>query len=781
MKSKSFLSSWFAFLPLLALCAWNGVASSPLDPTALGKMDAEIEKAIASNNCPGAVLRVEHGDQVYTKVFGNRVLLPEKETMTADTIFDVASLTKVVAGTPAIMLLIERGSVKLDEPVQTYLPEFKDDGREAVTVRHLLTHTSGLLPDIETRTDWTGRDTAIKKACAEKLRSTAGTTFVYSDVNLFMAGEIVQRVSGRKLEDFVRTEIYEPLKMLDTGYLPPASKLGRIAPTERNPANTNSILRGVVHDPTARHMEGVAGHAGLFTTAADLSRYAHMLLNGGELDGARIFKPETVRLMTTVQSPAGVRQRRGLGWDIDSPYARPRGKWFPKTSFGHTGWTGTCLWIDPASQTFFIFLSNRVHPDGTGNVVPLYGTLGTLAAEAVTDFDFKSTAAAAPAEPRENGNHQVPGVLDGIDALVKDHFAPLKNLRIGLITNHTGQDRERYPTIHLLRNAPEVHLEALFSPEHGLYGALDESVGDGVDEVTGLPIYSLYGQRTRPTAEQLKGLDALVFDIQDVGCRYYTYPSTMGIAMEAAAEAGIKFFVLDRVNPINGVTLDGPVLTGKSNFVAYHHIPVRHGMTVGELAQMYRDERKLKTDLTVIKLEGWKRDSFFDATGLPWKNLSPNMRSLTEAVLYPGIGWLERTPLSVGRGTGTPFEVVGAPYIHDLKLAYELNQAGILGVRFVPVRFTPTDSVFKGQSCAGVNVILTDREHCPVVDIGLSIAKTLYRLYPRQFEVDKVDVLLGHQATLAAIKADKSLEEIHALWKDDLQKFQERRAKFLLY
>ena len=766
-------------------------AAPLLGPATLHKMDAEIEAGIDEGRCPGAVLWVQHGGSSYCKAYGNRALKPDVETMTKDTIFDLASLTKVVGGTPAIMLLIERGQVKLDEPIQTYIPEFKGDGREAVTVRHLLTHTSGLLPDIETKTDWHGRKTAIAKACAEPLRSKPGTRFVYSDVNLFMVGEIVERVGGMKLEDFVRKEIYEPLKMVDTDYLPPTNKLARIAPTEWATENTNLMLRGVVHDPTARHMGGVAGHAGLFSTAVDLARYARMMLNEGELDGVRIFKPETVKLMTTVQTPAGVSgQRRGLGWDIDSGYSSPRGSLFPRGSYGHTGFTGTCLWIDPYSKTFFIFLSNRVHPNGSGNVVPLYRALGTLAAEAVTDFDFGFVPGELPAQRAERAareetadtlSNDVPGVLNGIDVLVRENFAPLKGLRVGLITNHTGTDRKRYPTIHLLKNAPGVQLKMLFSPEHGLYGTMDEAVGDGVDEITGLAVFSLYGKRRAPGAEQLRELDALVYDIQDVGCRFYTYESTLGLALEAAGKAGVKFFVLDRVNPINGVTIDGPVLEGKTSFVAYHPIPLRHGMTVGELAGMFNEERHLNADLTVIKIEGWKREYWYDETALPWRNLSPNMRSLTEGILYPGVGLLERTSLSVGRGTGTPFEVIGAPYIHDIKLAYELNKAGLPGVRFIPVRFTPTDYVYKGESCAGVNIMLTHRDHCNSVDIGITIAKVLYRLYPDQFTVDKVDVLLVHKPTLDAIKADKPLPEIHALWAGDLVQFKERRAKYLLY
>jgi uncharacterized protein YbbC (DUF1343 family) len=574
--------------------------------------------------------------------------------------------------------------------------------------------------------------------------------------------------------------------MADTGYLPPPAKLGRIAPTE---VVNGKPYRGVVHDPTARRMGGVAGHAGLFTTAADLARFARMLLNRGSLDGARIFRPETIELMTGVQMPASIPARRGLGWDIDSGYSGPRGKLFPIGSYGHTGWTGTSLWIDPFSQSFVIFLSNRNHPDESGNVGALRAKLGTLAAEAIADYNFASVPGALTAPPGAEKDTASGGSeaktaqlksLNGIDVLVRQSFAPLKGMRVGLITNHTGEDRDRNPTIDLLKNAPGVELKVLFSPEHGIRGAVDEQVGDSVDAKTGLPVYSLYGERSKPSPEQLKDLDALVFDIQDVGCRFYTYTATLGLTLEAAGENGKKYFVLDRVNPINGVTIDGPVRMGKGSFVAYHEVPLRYGMTMGELARMCNVERNCKADLTVVQVENWQREAWFDQTGLPWTNPSPNMRNLTEAILYPGIGLLE-SAVSVGRGTDTPFEVIGAPYVDDVKLGEALNGAGLPGVRFVPIQFTPTYSVHKGQLCKGVYILLTDRDRCNVVDAGLLIAETMYRFYPKEFDPDKMRHLLLHPPTSEAIKADKPLKEIRALWQKDLDEFQQRRAKYLIY
>jgi uncharacterized protein YbbC (DUF1343 family)/CubicO group peptidase (beta-lactamase class C family) len=775
-------------LTLLSVTALVALQSNAaLRSDKLAEMDSAINEAIAEGKCPGGVLWLERSGQTYHKAFGKRALVPADEAMSEDTLFDAASLTKVVACTPAVMLLVERGQLSLDDRLARFLPEFTGEGKENVTVRQLITHVSGLRPDISLKPDWSGYDEAIKLACAEKLVNKPGEKIVYSDTGPILLGEVVRRVSGKPLDQFLQAEVYGPLGMKDTGFNPPREKLGRVAPTE---VEGDKPVRGVVHDPRARRMGGVAGHAGLFITANDLARYARMLLNGGELDGVRIFKPETVKLMTSVQTPSNVNGRRGIGWDIDTGYSGPRGELFPLGSFGHTGWTGTSIWIDPFSKTFVIFLSNRNHPTEKGNVAALRRKLGTLAAQAVPDFDFANVAGALP--PRANSDRgpaagpastspakQLP-VFNGIDTLVKNNFTPLKGKKVGLVTNHTGHDRARRATIDLLKDAPGVTLVALFGPEHGIRGELDEKFKDGKDVRTGLPVYSLYGERRKPTLEQLKGLDALVFDIQDVGCRFYTYTSTMGLCMEAAAEAGIEFIVLDRANPIDGVTIDGPVLTEKTSFVGFHPKPLRYAMTMGELARMYNAERKTNAKLTVIELENWQRSDYFDETDLPWTNPSPNMRNLKQAILYPGVGLLE-SAMSVGRGTDTPFELVGAPYIDDVKLAEELNRAALPGVGFIPVRFTPTYSVHKRTNCGGVYIMLNDRKTCNVVDVGLLIAKTVYRLYPKDFPVNKPENLLLHSTTLAAIKENKSLEDIRATWRMDLVDFQQRRERYLIY
>lgn len=375
---------------------WNAVR--------LQELDDAVNAAVSSNRTPGAVLWLEHRSARHVAVFGNRSVDPVREPMTGDTVFDAASLTKVLATTPAVMKLVEQGRVDPARPVAAYLPEFTGGGRETITVGQLLTHTSGLPPGLSRADPWSGPAEALRRACREPLMDPPGSRFRYSDINFILLGELVHRVSGQTLDRFCTAGIYRPLGMRDTGFLPmpPGSltavsgiDVSRVAPTERI---GSSVLRGVVHDPTARRMGGVAGHAGLFTTAADLARFCRMMLAGGVLDGQRVFRPETVRAMTAVRSPAGL-PRRGWGWDIDSPYAGPRGSLFPIGSYGHSGWTGTSVWIDPYSETFVILLANRNHPTEAGNVLALRRQVGTLAARAITDFDFSTVPGALSADP----------------------------------------------------------------------------------------------------------------------------------------------------------------------------------------------------------------------------------------------------------------------------------------------------------------------------------------------------------------------------------------------
>ncbi len=784
----------------------------------LKAIDAEVESEIKQQHLPGAVVLVaRNGGTVWRKAYGNRVVEPAPEAMTTDTIFDVASLTKIVATATSIMILVERGKVRLTDPLSNYIPEIKGEGRERITIELLLTHRAGYAPDFDLKERWTGYDEAIKRLLAEPLRNPPGARFVYSDINYIALGEVVHRVSGQTLDEFARRNIFVPLGMRNTGFRPDLKLRGRIAPTERRRGQLSYLgdkpqgtepdsdkwLRGEVHDPTSYRMGGVAGHAGLFSTADDLAIYCQMILKGGEYRGVRILAPLTVAEMTRPRIVSEAGWTRGLGWDINSSFSTNRGDLFPLGSFGHTGFTGTSLWIDPATQMFVVFLSNRVHPDGKGDVASLRGRIASIAAGAVTDLAVVGRARIESSQYYERvmsdlgyftaqrqqalamAAATIPSdtkVLTGIDVLARDGFKQLAGMRVGLVTNHTGRDRTGRSTIDVLNRAPGVKLIALFSPEHGIRGAADEKVSDSKDEQTGLPIYSLYGETRRPKPEQLKDLDAIVFDIQDIGSRFYTYISTLGYLMEEAAKAERPVFVLDRPNPIGGIEVDGPIADpDKLSFTAYHRIPVRHGMTIGELAKLFNEERKIGCDLRVIEMSGWKRAMWLDETNLLWVNPSPNMRSLTEATLYPGIGLLETSNVSVGRGTDTPFELVGAPWIDGQQLASYLNSRRIAGVRFVPLRFTPLSSVFKGEECSGVNIIVTDRNKFRPVLNGLEMAVALRKLYPAQWKVDGYLRLLVNSDSLERVKRGEAAGEIVRSWTEGLEEFRKVRERALLY
>ncbi len=751
----------------------------------LAYIEEIVQEAIARRELPGAVILVaRQGRIVYWRAFGYRAVEPERIPMTRDTVFDLASLTKVVATATSVMILVERGAIRLGDPVARYIPEFAQNGKERITIEQLLLHRGGLIADNDLADYRDGPEKAMERIYALGTVAEPGTRFIYSDVGYIVLGELVRRVSGQRLDDFARENIFRPLGMTETTFTPSGALRQRCAPTERREGRW---LQGEVHDPRAHALGGVAGHAGLFSTARDLAIYCQMILNGGEFRGVRILSPLSVRRMVEGRG-LPFPEMRGLGWDINTGYSSNRGDLFPIGSFGHTGFTGTSFWIDPMSQTFVLFLSNRVHPDGRGEVTSLRGRVASIVAAAIRRpplpelWPSPPTIWREPERPRIRESPETATVLNGIDVLRRDGFRLLEGRRLGLITNHTGRARDGTSTIDLLARAPNVTLVALFSPEHGLRGQADEPIGDTVDEKTGLPVYSLYGPRQRPTAEMLRGLDTLVFDIQDIGARFYTYITTMGYALEEAAARGIRFIVLDRPNPITGQDVEGPVADPDvRSFTAYHSIPIRHGMTIGELALLFNAERQIGADLHVVKMEGWRREYWFDQTGQEWVNPSPNMRSLTAATLYPGIALLETTNVAVGRGTDRPFELFGAPWMDGRRVAEELNRRGIPGVRFVPIRFTPRASIFAGEECGGVAIVITERAAVRPVRLGIEIAVVLHRLYPETWRIEPFGRLLAHRRTLELLKSGADAETIERAWQAELEQFRQIRRRYLLY
>jgi uncharacterized protein YbbC (DUF1343 family)/CubicO group peptidase (beta-lactamase class C family) len=918
------------FLLTANLLAQNAVPSTS-QPYDFSTASAAINTAIAQKKLPGAVLVVGHdGKIVFEQAYGVRKYAGEPgldgkpspaEPMTLDTIFDMASLTKCLATATAVMQLVEQGKIDVDAPVAKYLPEFAANGKEKVTVRELLTHYSGLPPDVDLKDPWglaaPDKAEGIKRAMESKLTTTPGTHFEYSDINFITLGAIIEKVSGETLDVYARDHIFAPLQMTHTAFHPfakvcgPAKIVGSAvelpeqapptehgayhglslcmkdewdsklikngAPTQHDnegTAETNPdfdhLLRGTVHDPTARRMGGVAGHAGVFSTADDVAKYAQALLDKLLYDkGPFPLKQSTLKLMTTPEQPATAQPGatiftadgkpttgiavRGFGWDINSAFSRPRGEIFPIGSFGHTGFTGTSLWMDPTSDTYVVLLANSVHPRGASPISPLRGEVATDVARALgicppdANCDPVITNKAItqmPYLPAETG----------LDVLESTSFAALKelaaqhnnHLRLGLLTNQTGLDSQGRRTIDILRKAdPSIQLVRLFSPEHGIFGAKDsETIGQEIDPASGLKVTGLFGPKDsdkRPKPEDLKDLDAVVIDLQDAGVRFYTYETVLGYFLEASAcEAvsghRVEIIVLDRPSLTGGLSVQGPVSDTAASYVNYMPEPVRNGMTLGELAQYMRAEHpgtctasgstgtqvtqgfrlgpqtsQPKKEalasgvssaplahLTVVPMQNWHRDEFYDQTGLPWVNPSPNLRSVEAATVYPGLGMLDYSNVSVGRGTTTPFEVFGAgvppptkdapaqpAWFDGRTVADYLTARHIPGVAFAPTTFavaeTPEKYPYHGQTIEGVKLTVTDRTALDSPELGIEILSALHHLYPTQFKLDKATNLVANTETMDALRHGDDPSDIAASWSPALTAFKARRAKYLLY
>ncbi len=809
-------------------------AQTPPDFRSLDEILQSATSANAGARIPGAVLVIGHdGRVVYRKAFGWRSLEPVREPMTVDTVFDVASLTKCLVTATAVMQLVEEGRVRLNDPVAQFLPGFAAYGKQEITVRQLLTHFSGLREDLDVSSpaQWTGKQQAYELANREKPVSAAGARFRYSDINFIVLGELVEKLSGVALEQYAAERIFQPLAMTHTRYLPPSSWISGIAPTEYDHGR---VLRGVVDDPTARAMGGVAGHAGVFSNADDLARFAQAML-----DRKFVVSAAGIEKMTTPQQPATATVLRGLGWDIESPFSSNRGELLPVGGFGHTGFTGTSMWIDPVTDTYIVLLTNAVHPRArdvspaialrarvanavaatlklevsqaerlkvaaiTGYNETLTGTrlLQSRNGQVKTGLDvvaargalFSTTPATAKAAVAGGPGASTSAMTKASVASAAAGNVPKRPAscasrpcRIGLVTNQTGVDSQGRRGIDLLARMPDVDLRAIFSPEHGISGTLDTTQINGSrDPATGVRVYSVYGASAtarRPSPEVLKGLDAVVFDIQDAGVRWYTYETTLGYFLEACAAAKLPLIVLDRPNPITGSFVQGAVSdSGLESFVNYHPVPIRHAMTMGELALLFNGERKIGATLSVVRMQGWQRGDWFDATGLAWTNPSPNLRSLEAATLYPGVALVEETNVSVGRGTEAPFEVLGAPWIDGRQLASYLNARELSGVRFVPISFIPASGTYAKQLCHGVNILLTARNELDSPELGLEIASALLKLYPRQFAAERIADLLAERSSFQALLRGDDPRRIADGWRERLEQFARIRAKYLLY
>lgn len=903
-----------ALLALFCLIRSGTAQTEPPRPVTpdFSAVSTMLDDAVATHRPPGAVVVIGHsGRVVFEHAYGDRKLAGEPslngqpspaEPMTENTIFDMASLSKCLSTATAVMQLYEQGKLQFDDPVEKYLPAFNpehDPERAQVTIRMLLTHTSGEAPDVSLKDDWglAAPDYAagIHLALTTPLMSAPGEHFRYSDINFILLGYLVQTLSGETLDVYAEQHIFKPLRMTETRYLPFAKVCGphrvygaaiawepaprghrrfvcpagtwsttllpRVAPTEHddeakaapitNP-DFDHLLRGSVHDPTTRRMGGVAGHAGVFSTAHDVSLFAQALLDRLAGRPSKFpLKQSTLELMTTPEQPgrdAGQfaaanaaehaaietgdkpvapglaphypavegQDLRGFGWDIDSGFSKPRGVIFPIGSFGHTGFTGTSLWMDPGSDTYVILLANSIHPRGNAPISNLRGQVATAAAQALNVYPnqpyqadamgHKTLTACGPPDKDMN-------TRTGIDVLELDYFTPLvkaaahhdRHLNVGLLTNQTGLDHTGRRTVdilvtHLPKVLPNAKLTTIFSPEHGIFGKQDSTQTNAeVDLTTGLHVTSLYGPTDadkRPSHEQLKDLDAVVIDLQDAGVRFYTYDTVTGYFLEAAAREKAEYhhdltiIVLDRPDLIDGSQVQGPVsdadlTTGPGSYIDFMPLPVRHGLTLGELARYIVGTKHLDVDLTVVPMQHWSRTEYFDETGVPWTNPSPNLRSLAAATLYPGLGFLDFSGVSVGRGTSTPFELFGAAWLHAGEAVTALNARHIPGVSFTATTIAITEDAnhypFHGQTIDAVRITITDRNALDSPELGVEILSTLHHFYPAQFQMEKTLRLIGNRATLDAIERGDDPRSIAASWAPALASYLEARKPFLLY
>ncbi|MCC6645846.1 MAG: DUF1343 domain-containing protein [Polyangiaceae bacterium] len=731
-------------------------SAPPFEPAApaiprLRRVDDAVEAALARGDAPGAVVLVRRaGETLHERAYGRVSERPWPAPMPVDAIFDLASLTKPLATALSVMVLVEDGKLALTDRVDAHLPEAR--GREvgAATVEQLLTHTSGLPADDAMKPgDELDPVAAVLRA---RLVARPGERFVYSDLGFVLLAKLIERRAERPLPNVLR-RVTSPMGLRDLGFVPDAAQRARAAPTT---LVDGAWRRGEVHDPRAARQGGVAGHAGLFGTARDVAAVAEMLLAGGVYRGTRVLREASVRelLRPRPVSPGGL---RALGWDVDTGYTHQRGKRFGR-GFGHTGFTGTSVWVDPETATVIVVLTSRLHPDGKGDVRRLRAEI----ADAVAETVLAPTAEA------------------GVDALLAADLAPVRGLRVALLTHDAARTKEGVTTREALARSGEITLVRLFAPEHGLSGAAEGKRADARDGATGLPVISLYGDKRAPSDADLADVDALLVDLVDVGARSFTYASTLADAMVAARRAHKRVVVLDRPNPLGGA-VEGPLLDDdRRSFVAPARVPSRHGLTLGELGGLLGDERGVPRP-EVVRARGWRRADGYWKTRLPWHRPSPNLTSAASALLYPGVALLENTNVSVGRGTDAPFLVVGAPWVDGARLARALAAQGHPGVGFEPALFTPRAATFAGHACGGVRVRVDDPAAVRPVRVGLGIALALSELAPSTFEPKGVAVLLGSQRVQALLQRRAPWSELVGALAADERAFEASRAPYLLY
>ncbi len=753
------------------------------DTQAVAGITAAVAAEIADRHLAGAVVLVGDAQGVrYRIAEGMRTTAPAPQAMTADTLFDLASLTKAVATATAIMQLAERGRLALDAPAARYWPVFAAHGKDGITVRQLLAHTSGLPAGVSSARALRTRASVLADVAAMSPLASPGVRVIYSDINYVVLGEIVARVSGKPLDAWCAAHVFAPLRMRDTQFRPGVGASLHIAPTR---ARETPVALARVNDPIAAAMGGVSGNAGLFSTADDLARFARMLLHDGALDGRRILRPASVAELEASATLDASGDARTAGWALQSPLVENRYRLPAAGTLAHLGYTGTGLWIDFVTRRFVIVLTSRLYPDATGDAQPLRAQVLGIVSSGAPPVSGEQIAARVPAmAPAVARAARLPTsagpVLAGIDVLAASGFAAVAGKRIGIVTNRSGFDRAGRRTIDLLAQAPGTRVTAIFAPEHGLGTDLDTTYGDTVDARTGVAVRSLYGERRRMAPADLADVDVLVFDLQDAGVRFFTYLATLGYTLEAAAAAHVPVVVLDRPNPLGADQVGGPVPDADAgSFTNYSPLPLMHGMTVGELARLFNDRLRIGAGLVVVPMENYRRAMRFDDTGLGWVPPSPNLRDTVALSLYPDVGMVEGADVSVGRGTATPFGVVGAPWIDGRALADDLRAMHV-NAEFTPTRFVPAEGTYRGVLCEGVRIVRLPGAMQPGA-VGFALALALHRRYPEHFHIDAIRASVGSRAIADMLEEGRPLDAIERVADAQSAVFVRERAAYLLY
>lgn len=746
------------------------------------QIEQAVLDAVDQGHTPGAAVAIGSSEHLwFSAAYGDLERGQGARRVSHQTIYDLSSLTKPLVTAFALAQLVEQKKVSYDDPVAKHLPCFASGAdsadKSSVTVAHLLLHTSGLPPVIaKSAYEGKSREAALNTICRAKLTARPGGVFRYSDIGYVILGALVEKLSGEPLERYFRSHIATPLGLETTRFGPLPKELidACVAPTEytEHRGDTRALICGQTHDPVAWRLGGVAGNAGLFSTAPDLSRYAQTLLRmarGTAGPDAPLSKAGFAAMITPRLVPGG---RRNYGWDVETGYSKQRAEGFSDQAFGHSGFAGTSLWLDPVHDLFVLFLSNRVYPDGKGEVRPLQRRIAELALEARSRVF------------REDDR----GVLAGIDVLESQDFALLAGSRVGLITNNAARTRDGRRTIDALV-AAGVSLVRLFSPEHGLSAQREGKIADTVDARSGTPVVSLFGENKQPRSDAFANLDVVLFDLQDVGVRFYTYQATMRRAMEAAAQQGVRFVVLDRPNPLGAARVLGPTLDAhnQGTFINHYPLPLAHGMTMGELSKLFSQELKLTGSFDTVPLQGWSRTMTFTETQLPWFAPSPNLPDVATVQLYPAVALVEGTAVSVGRGTEVPFQVIGAPTFDARAFIATFDEAKLSGIRLDVTRFTPGSGRHRKRRCDGVRLHVEDTTAIDIRRLGYALVVALARTQPH-VDPQRIEKMIGDQVVsklLLERATDLSVADVieQAIRKSDdgLSVFRTQRKSALLY